>query len=87
MHQLADSQNLNLIVKRANTVLLRSSGCSVALPAVPTSDVVIHGWRYLCRCSPAHLAAGEGRLALMNFGLMVTVMAVNTLQAFGTGTG
>ena len=91
MHQLAEQTNTStLIVKRGeHGVVALHQGALVALPAVPTSDVVdpTGCGDTFAGALAAHLAAGEGAVGLgeLREGLMkATVMASFTLQAFGT---
>ena len=91
MHALAsDTNTKTLIVKRGeHGVLALHDGALLALPAVPTADVVdpTGCGDTFAGALAAHLASGSGSLSLneLRNGLMVaTVMASFTLEAFGT---
>lgn len=91
MHKLAAStQTSTLIVKRGeHGVLALHEDEMVALPAVPTADVVdpTGCGDTFAGALAARLSSGEGDLSLAELrdGLMVaTVMASFTLEAFGT---
>jgi sugar/nucleoside kinase (ribokinase family) len=91
MHTLAKETNTTtLIVKRGeHGVLALHEGALLALPAVPTADVVdpTGCGDTFAGALAAHLASGSGPLALdeLRTGLMMaTVMASFTLEAFGT---
>ena len=91
MHELAAStQTSTLIVKRGeHGVLALHEDEMVALPAVPTADVVdpTGCGDTFAGALAARLSSGEGDLSLAELrdGLMVaTVMASFTLEAFGT---
>ena len=92
MHDLAEKTNTpTLIVKRGeHGVLALHEGTLLALPAVPTADVVdpTGCGDTFAGALAAHLASGTGPLSLdeLRTGLMMaTVMASFTLEAFGTG--
>ncbi|MGB1420089.1 MAG: PfkB family carbohydrate kinase, partial [Poseidonia sp.] len=91
MHALAEETNTpTLIVKRGeHGVLALHEGELLALPAVPTSDVVdpTGCGDTFAGALAAHLASGSGQLTMdeLRQGLMMaTVMASFTLEAFGT---
>ena len=91
MHTLAKETNTTtLIVKRGeHGVLALHEGALLALPAVPTADVVdpTGCGDTFAGALAAHLASGSGQLTLdeLRTGLMMaTVMASFTLEAFGT---
>ena len=91
MHALAEETNTRtLIVKRGeHGVLALHEGALLALPAVPTADVVdpTGCGDTFAGALAAHLASGSGPLSLdeLRTGLMMaTVMASFTLEAFGT---
>ena len=91
MHALAEDTNTRtLIVKRGeHGVLALHEGALLALPAVPTADVVdpTGCGDTFAGALAAHLASGSGPLSLdeLRTGLMMaTVMASFTLEAFGT---
>jgi len=91
MHALAEETNTRtLIVKRGeHGVLALHDGALLALPAVPTADVVdpTGCGDTFAGALAAHLASGSGPLSLdeLRTGLMMaTVMASFTLEAFGT---
>ena len=91
MHALAEETNTcTLIVKRGeHGVLALHEGALLALPAVPTADVVdpTGCGDTFAGALAAHLASGSGPLSLdeLRTGLMMaTVMASFTLEAFGT---
>ena len=91
MHALAQETNTHtLIVKRGeHGVLALHDGALLALPAVPTADVVdpTGCGDTFAGALAAHLASGSGPLSLdeLRTGLMMaTVMASFTLEAFGT---
>ena len=91
MHALAQETNTHtLIVKRGeHGVLALHEGVLLALPAVPTADVVdpTGCGDTFAGALAAHLASGSGPLSLdeLRTGLMMaTVMASFTLEAFGT---
>ena len=91
MHALAEETNTHtLIVKRGeHGVLALHDGALLALPAVPTADVVdpTGCGDTFAGALAAHLASGSGPLSLdeLRTGLMMaTVMASFTLEAFGT---
>ena len=91
MHELAAAtQTSTLIVKRGeHGVLALHNGDLVALPAVPTANVVdpTGCGDTFAGALAARLSCGEGNLttAELRDGLMVaTVMASFTLEAFGT---
>ena len=91
MHALAEDTNTRtLIVKRGeHGVLALHDGALLALPAVPTADVVdpTGCGDTFAGALAAHLASGSGPLSLdeLRTGLMMaTVMASFTLEAFGT---
>lgn len=91
MHALAEETNTRtLIVKRGeHGVLALHEGSLLALPAVPTADVVdpTGCGDTFAGALAAHLASGSGPLSLdeLRTGLMMaTVMASFTLEAFGT---
>ena len=91
MHALAEETNTRtLIVKRGeHGVLALHEGALLALPAVPTADVVdpTGCGDTFAGALAAHLASGSGPLTLdeLRTGLMMaTVMASFTLEAFGT---
>ena len=91
MHALAEETNTRtLIVKRGeHGVLALHEGELLALPAVPTSDVVdpTGCGDTFAGALAAHLASGSGQLTMdeLRQGLMMaTVMASFTLEAFGT---
>jgi len=91
MHALAEETNTRtLIVKRGeHGVVALHDGALLALPAVPTADVVdpTGCGDTFAGALAAHLASGSGPLSLdeLRTGLMMaTVMASFTLEAFGT---
>ena len=91
MHALAEETNTRtLIVKRGeHGVLALHDGALLALPAVPTANVVdpTGCGDTFAGALAAHLASGSGPLSLdeLRTGLMMaTVMASFTLEAFGT---
>ena len=91
MHALAKETNTRtLIVKRGeHGVLALHDGALLALPAVPTANVVdpTGCGDTFAGALAAHLASGSGPLSLdeLRTGLMMaTVMASFTLEAFGT---
>ncbi len=91
MHELADlTRTSTLIVKRGeHGVVALHEGEMLALPAVPTADVVdpTGCGDTFAGALAARLSGGEGGLSLSELrdGLMVaTVMASFTLEAFGT---
>ena len=91
MHALAEETNTRtLIVKRGeHGVLALHDGTLLALPAVPTANVVdpTGCGDTFAGALAAHLASGSGPLSLdeLRTGLMMaTVMASFTLEAFGT---